>query len=102
MSEIWETLLTDEELEAESSVRKKLFIEKKASWDEVEDLEQKGWSIKKQYKNGSAVMTTKKDAQTSLVDKLWSVFYRMGFSMMNGDNFSVKIDMPYFSEKKKN
>jgi hypothetical protein len=26
MSEIWETLLTDEELEAESSVRKKLFI----------------------------------------------------------------------------
>lgn len=101
MSEIWETLLTDEELEVESSVRKKIFIEKKVSWDEVEDLEQKGWSIKKQYKNGSAVMITKKDAQTSLVDKLWSIFYRMGFSMMNGSNFSVKIDMPYFSGEKK-
>jgi transcriptional regulator NrdR len=69
MSEIWETLLTDEELETESSVRKKTFVEKKVAWDEVEELEQKGWTIKKQYKNGSAVMVTKKDGSQEIFDK---------------------------------
>ena len=98
----WDKLLSYDLLSEEASNRKKTEVEEKVSWDDIEPREDAGWVVKKQYKNGTAIMTRRKDAQSLLVDRLWTIFYRMGFTMMNGSgSYEVVINTPFFPGSKK-
>lgn len=85
MSDSWSGLIRGEELCEEYLSRKKTEIEKRISVNEIQAYEEHGWIIKKQYKNGSAIVLHPKNAQAMLVDRLWTIFYRMGFTVMNSN-----------------
>jgi len=76
-------ILTSEELYVESQLRKKEFIEEKVPYCDVEAKESEGWQIKKQYKNGSAIMIKEKNANDKLRDRLWTILFKMGFNKLN-------------------
>lgn len=98
----WDKLLSNEILSEEASERKKTEVEEKVTWDDVEVREEMGWAVKKQYKNGTTIVTKKKDAQSSLVDKLWTIFYRMGFTTMSGSGaYEVEINTSFYPGNKK-
>lgn len=85
-------MLCDDELYIESLTRKKENLEEKVIYEEVERREESGWQIKKQYKNGSAIMTKEKPLYTQLKDKLWMILYKMGFSMLtNNENIDLTL-----------
>ena len=81
-----ELLYSKEELDNASILRKKDIIEEKVPFNNVEEYEAEGWEISKQYKNGSAIMTKPKELKNVLIDKLWTIFYRMGFNNLSSSN----------------
>lgn len=98
MLDNWNGLGSGEELIEESLSRRKIEIEKRISWDEVQEHEENGWTIKKHYKNGSSIVVRPKDPQTMLVDRVWTIFYRMGFSLLNTRRrVEVEFSTPYYS-----
>ena len=98
----WDRLLSNELLSEEAFDRKKTDVEQKVSWDDVEEQEEAGWTVKKQYKNGTTTMIRKKDAQTLFTDRLWTIFYRMGFTTMSGKgSYEIEINTSFFSGSKK-
>lgn len=85
-------LLSNDELIDECQLRKKESIEVKASYDEIEEKESNGWQIKKQYKNGSAIMFKEKNPNDMLKDRLWMIFYKMGFNKLSkNENIDLNI-----------
>lgn len=102
MIENWKKLISGDELDVSVSIRKKKEIEEKVSWEDITKYESQGWQVKKEYKNGTAVMVTEKDCQQGLVDKLWMIFYKMGFKYLNPmDDFYAEIKTPYLDINKK-
>ena len=82
-------LIADTELELESQKRKKEYLEEKVKFEFLNNFENGEWQLKKQYKNGSAVMYKEKDYKTKIVDKLWMILYKMGFSSINNNDNMV-------------
>ena len=81
----WERLVSGEELDLAAIPRAKEGVEEKFDASLVAQKEAEGWTIKKTYKNGSALMVHPKKVGDSFEDEVWMIFYKMGFSVMNAD-----------------
>lgn len=79
----WDDLITGDELNAEAKTRRKLVVEAKVNGLSISDRQNAGWEIIKEYKNGSALMKKSKDIGDSFEDEVWTIFYKMGFKVMN-------------------
>ena len=105
MKEEWINLLTDEDLVQEASIVKKKTIEKKIDNEELTGYENDGWELKKKYKNGTSYIYKNKTDSEMFLNKVWTIFYKMGFTNMskfekfhfnynkNGDEFEKLIDI---------
>lgn len=83
-------IIADNDLEVESLARKKQDISIKVDREDVPNYEQAGWEVKKVYKNGTATVSHVKEPKNILVDKLWMIFYKMGFKYLNSAPLNYK------------
>ena len=101
MQDNWSKMLCEEKLNEAFSMRKREYVEIKIDREDIPEYEENGWEIKKVYKNGSALISKTKIGLELLKDKLWTIFYKMGFSVMSGyDGVDVKIETSYYSGTK--
>lgn len=101
MIDDWKNMLHDEELINEFSIRKKNYVELKIERKNIQEYEEKGWEIKKNYKNGCALVIKTKAGIDLLKDKLWTIFYKMGFNLMSGfDGLDIKIETSFYNGTK--
>ena len=92
----WERLVSGEELDLAAIPRAKEGVEEKFDASLVAQKEAEGWTIKKTYKNGSALMVHPKKVGDSFEDEVWMIFYKMGFSVMNADrHFKLSYSEEY-------
>lgn len=91
----WDLLVKNEELSRAAETRKKNYIEIKVKKDELEFKKNDGWVVKKEYKNGSVLLTKRKKIGDSFEDEIWMLFYKMGFKIMNKNN---SFELSYSSE----
>jgi len=82
----WEDLLTREQLIETASFRSKKKIQQKFDGSSIENKKSSGWTIVKMYKNGSALMEQPKKIGDAFEDEVWTIFYKMGFKVMNKTN----------------
>ena len=88
----WDLLVTEDELSDIAKQRGKDLIESVVPNEQVNEYCSRGWSIKKQLKTKS-YMVKQKPLGTSFEDELWTVFYKMGFKIMNANsNFAIAYD----------
>lgn len=86
----WDLLISDEDLDLEFKRRKKEFIEQKVNYKLVEDYKEQGWEEVKRYKNGQVLIKKPKKIGDAFEDEVWSIFYKMGFKVMNkGNQFKI-------------
>ncbi len=97
-------LIQGEYLDQVAVTRKKEDIEQKIDTEEIAGYENNDWTVKKIYKNGTAVVSKKKDILNSVIDQLWTVFYKMDFKILNekpilfsyqfnNNNYEKKVDI---------
>ncbi len=85
----WDNLVSEDEIKKAYTIRLKDHFEKKVLNTEVDSYTADGWTVKSSN-NRSSVMTKAKPIGDSFEDEVWTVFYKMGFEVMNRDNtFSV-------------
>lgn len=71
--------------------RKSRFEFKTAHHADVESEEQAGWEVQKVNKTSTRLKRPKSHAQY-LEDRAWSLFYSMGYPILNGDNFNIHFE----------
>ena len=81
-------LVDDKELASAYRVRKKIFEEKSVHSLEIEDELSKGWELQRAGKHKSRVRKDKSHDRL-LEDRLWCLFYRMGYGKLSGANFEI-------------
>ena len=87
-------LLTDDrELASANRVRRNEFEQKSVHPTEVGEEEAKGWEIQRAGKRKSR-LKRKKTHDKWLEDRLWCLFYRMGYKILNGENFKISFTRP--------
>lgn len=85
------SLLVDEtKLVSEYRKRKKTHDEKSVHPVDVPEEEEKGWEVQRHGKRSTRVKR-KKTHDKSLEDRVWCLFYLMGFQELNGINFKIKF-----------
>lgn len=85
----WDNLVENEELTKAYKLRVKNDIEIKVSNSDFEKYIADGWEVKKTTKRTSTVFKPKPIGD-AFEDEVWTVFYKMGFKIMNADNtFSI-------------
>ena len=99
----WENIVSDQELNAVKALRAKSYIQKKERSVALTELEEEGWVKCRDYKN-SKFIGVKKDKPFDEVfeDKVWLLFYNMGFTSLNKDrSFRMSYDVknPDFSQQ---
>ncbi len=87
----WELLVSGEELLSAAKNRERSYIEESFSLADVPKKLSEGWQIKKEYKKAVKMMQQKKVGD-AFEDELWTIFYEMGFTVMNATN---KFDLYY-------
>ena len=93
-------ILVYSELTDESILRKKSYIEIKIDSEEISDYELNNWEVKKIFKNGSALISIKKDIGQTLVDDVWMIFYKMGFTYINKKPITFDIHNDFYNKEK--
>lgn len=81
----WEDLVTGDQLSEISKDRKTKTIQKRVSESAIASEEQSGWTVIKTYSNHDALMEKAKATGDSFEDEVWTIFYKMGFKLMNRD-----------------
>lgn len=81
----WELLVDGDELSIEAKRRGKAKLECSVFNKEVPDFLSKGWSEKKKGKTKTQLIMDK-TLGDSFEDRVWSIFYKMGFTTMNKTN----------------
>ena len=81
----WEKLVSDEALEEIAKERKTAYLQKKVPANQIQQEQDSGWQINRLYANGSALMQHEKPIGDAFEDEVWSLFYDMGFQVMNMD-----------------
>jgi DNA sulfur modification protein DndB len=81
----WEKLVSGEQLESVAKFRKAQFIKEKVSRVDVESKEATGWAVVKTYANNAVLMEKEKPVGDAFEDEVWTIFYKMGFTVMNSD-----------------
>ncbi|MYA47651.1 MAG: DGQHR domain-containing protein [Candidatus Dadabacteria bacterium] len=90
-------LLTDTvELASSYRVRKKEFELKSVHPAEVQEEETKGWELQYSGKRKSRLKRRKTHDQW-LEDRLWCLFYGMGYRVLNGKSFKISFTRPKVS-----
>ena len=88
----WDLLVSGDELAEVAKKRSKEFLEESVPNSQVGSYLTNGWAIKKQMKT-KANLVKAKPAGSAFEDELWTIFYKMGFKVMNADsNFAVAYD----------
>ena len=84
MARYWEDVVSGDDLKRVYRRRKNEAIRKKVESGAREDRESKGWEFEKALQSSNYIwMSKRKEFDELFEDKVWSVFYRMGFSSMN-------------------
>lgn len=84
-STTWELLVEGNELDVEAKRRQKGFQEISVANKEVEEYLGRGWTEKKAGKTKTQLMKDKPIGD-AYEDQIWSVLYKMGFTIMNASN----------------
>lgn len=79
---------TDSQFKAELRRRRSNEVTRKIPHEDLATFEMKGYKLHKSYANHSAVKRQKTISE-SLEDRVWLMFFRMGFSYLNPAAFSV-------------
>ncbi|MGI6714123.1 MAG: DGQHR domain-containing protein [Bacilli bacterium] len=82
----WDELVSGEELDKVSKSRRIKYKEIKVEKESIAEHEKKGWKIFRRYKDGSAKMRAPKEIGDAFEDEVWTIFYDMGFEIMNKSN----------------
>lgn len=99
----WENIVCEKELAVAKNKRKNIYIEDKQRKVALAELEEEGWEYVKDYANPKFVKVRKeKTYDEQFEDKVWLLFYQMGFVYMNKDrNFKMSYDYrnPNFTQQ---
>lgn len=81
----WEKLVSGDELDSIAKQRKLIVKQEKVPAESIALKEHDGWVVVKQYINNSALMEKVKPTGDLFEDEVWTIFYKMGFKIMNAD-----------------
>ncbi|MBD5529127.1 MAG: DGQHR domain-containing protein [Lachnospiraceae bacterium] len=99
----WENVISDKELITAKNKRKNIYIEDKQRKIALHELEEEGWEYVKDYADPKFVKIRKeKPYDEQFEDKVWLLFYQMGFTYLNKDrNFKMTYDFqnPNFTQQ---
>lgn len=99
----WENIVSDRELVSAKNKRKNMYIEDKQRKVALHELEAEGWEYVKDYADSKFVKVRKeKPYDERFEDKVWLLFYQMGFGYLNKDrNFKMTYDFqnPNFTQQ---
>ncbi|WP_346878906.1 DGQHR domain-containing protein [Clostridium sp. UBA7791] len=99
----WDNIVTDGCLVSSKNKRKNLYIEDKQRKVALSELEEEGWEYVKDYADPKFVKVRKeKPYDEQFEDKIWLLFYQMGFKYLNKDrNFKMTYDFqnPNFTQQ---
>lgn len=99
----WENIVCEKELVSAKNKRKNIYIEDKQRKVALEELEEEGWEYVKDYADPKFVKVRKeKPYDEQFEDKVWLLFYQMGFLHLNRDrNFKMTYDYqnPHFTQQ---
>ena len=83
----WSVLVTGDDLQKAKRERRKEFVDKRERRDALPSLEAEGWSLFSEYKDQRFVKVRKrKPVGERFENRVWMLFYYMGYSKMNADN----------------
>lgn len=99
----WENVVSNKELVSAKNNRKNMYIEDKQRKVALQELEEEGWEFVKDYADSKFVKVRKeKPYDEQFEDKVWLLFYQMGFTHLNKDrNFKMSYDFqnPNFTQQ---
>ena len=77
----WENVVSGKELVSAKNKRKNIYIEDKQRKVALQELEEEGWEYVKDYADSKFVKVRReKPYDEQFEDKVWLLFYQMGFS----------------------
>ena len=82
----WDNLVSGEELDKAAKERNETKIKKTVKKIAVPVEEAEGWSVAKEYKNGTVLMEKSKSIGDLFENYVWMIFYKMGFKTLNATN----------------
>lgn len=90
----WENIVCKKDLVSAKNKHKNIYIEDKQRKVALKELEEEGWEYVKDYADSKFVKVRKeKPYDEQFEDKIWLLFYQMGFPYMNKDrNFKMTYD----------
>lgn len=99
----WENVVSNKELVSAKNKRKNMYIEDKQRKVALQELEEEGWEYVNDYADPKFVKVRKeKPYDEQFEDKVWLLFYQMGFTYLNKDrNFKMEYDFknPNFTQQ---
>lgn len=99
----WDNVVTEKDLVSAKNKRKNMYIEDKQRKVALQELEEEGWEYVKDYIDPKFVKVRKeKPYDEQFEDKIWLLFYQMGFQFLNKDrNFRMSYDFqnPSFTQQ---
>lgn len=90
----WDKIVAKIELASVKALRSKPYIVEKVRRSSLPELMEEGWEFNKDYKDPKWISVKKeKPFDEQFEDKVWMLFYKMGFSHLNSDrNFEMSYD----------
>ena len=89
----WSKIVCGDDLVSAAKERSKTYLTKQVGPDVVSLETNSGWTEVKRNKSGQVVTLRKDKKSTDIFEnKVWMIFYKMGFTHMNVDNDFV-IDL---------
>lgn len=98
MATNWECLVTDNELDSAAKIRKENYIKDKISINLLDEYKTNGWEVEKEYSNEFVMMKKIKSIGELFENEVWTIFYKMGFKIMNSNN-GFKLDFNFDSKQ---
>ena len=87
----WDKFISGDNLIAEAKERKEAYEFMRVTKAEKATVSSAKWEVYKEYKNGSAMLRRPKKTGDAFEDEIWTLFYRMGFTIMNeGRKFVIQ------------
>ncbi len=82
----WDVVVTGDDLQQAKRERKKEYVDSRERKDSLTSLEADGWTLISEYKDMRFIKVRKpKPADVLFENKVWMLFYSMGYSEMNRD-----------------
>lgn len=86
----WDALATGEELRKARRERRKEYIDRRERREALPSLESEGWTLVSEYKDARFVkVRKKKSTSVRFENRVWMLFFLMGYERMNSDNSFV-------------